>query len=913
MVSAPLSSTWDLLGGSSTTFYRKLELYSLVASDLASIDLSDYLVAAAQHGGPIAMMRDPSKPVLLQQAIPSHADRYKVTVYSTAGTLLQTVKWDSPSKIVQLGWTAQEQLVILTQDGTFRLYPLTPSATGLDSSYTQHSVLSSDSEAGDTSVLQAKIYGDGMVVLTQDLEFLEVKGWSRTSTSGDDTGGGGSSGKGRVVRLAPVPQLTTVPECWCVVPSSVTSSRGTEVLISTGQTILRLDEIEVQDQSVTRGPFRSIVPSPSGRFLALLTSASELWVTSLDFSRSLSEFSLVDQAPGEPARDPRRIEWCGSNSVVVAWERTVVMVGPFGETLKYFYADPVELIGEVDGTRILSSETCDFLQIVPQSSQAIFLPGSTSPSAILFEASQLFNQRSPKADEYIRSIRGELHTAVDGCIDAASREWDVEWQKKLLQAAAFGKSFLEVYNPQPFVEASRTLRILHALRDYKVGIPLTFDQYTSRPPAHLIARLNSRSHHLLALRISASLGLSPSPVLRHWAQRLIASSSPSNSSNAHGLPPRTDQEICTQIVDKLSSLSQKLPPPSTAPASLNSVQQPATTTATTIELSSADIALTAFNLGRTRLAELLVERESRSDKRVHMLNKMGQVEPALRHAEQSGDPDLVYSVLLPMLSTRPPGEIFRILPSLPLSTSLLELYAHDVDQKLLRDFYYVDDRRWQSACLELEASHAEEGDFGARVERVRKAGKRFAEDKEFAFETKMTEEQVKLLILQQTLESESPNQRKYVGLSLNDTIRSCVLEGGGAAMDKKVEKIRKDFSIPDKRFWYVKMKSLVSLRDWDALDAFSRSRKTCPIGYEPWVDELIRAGAQRQAVKYVDKCEGRNRVELYVKAGEWVLAGEEAVRRNERGKLLDLKSRAPNSIIAAQLDELVRSMEQAGM
>jgi hypothetical protein len=61
------------------------------------------------------------------------------------------------------------------------------------------------------------------------------------------------------------------------------------------------------------------------------------------------------------------------------------------------------------------------------------LPGSTSPSSILFEASQLFNQRSPKADEFIRSIRGELHTAVDGCIDAASREWDVEWQKKLLQ------------------------------------------------------------------------------------------------------------------------------------------------------------------------------------------------------------------------------------------------------------------------------------------------------------------------------------------------------------------------------------------------------------------------------------------------------------------------------------------------
>ena len=83
----------------------------------------------------------------------------------------------------------------------------------------------------------------------------------------------------------------------------------------------------------------------------------------------------------------------------------------------------------------------DVLKIVrTESSQSIFLPGSTSPSAILFEASQLFSQRSPKADEFIRSIRGELGAAVDGCIDAAGREWDIEWQKKLLQVNFFTSS-----------------------------------------------------------------------------------------------------------------------------------------------------------------------------------------------------------------------------------------------------------------------------------------------------------------------------------------------------------------------------------------------------------------------------------------------------------------------------------------
>lgn len=61
------------------------------------------------------------------------------------------------------------------------------------------------------------------------------------------------------------------------------------------------------------------------------------------------------------------------------------MVGPFGETLKfvlprlvgpfvdifldrYFYSDPVYLLGEIDGTRIISKDTCEFLQKVPRQS-----------------------------------------------------------------------------------------------------------------------------------------------------------------------------------------------------------------------------------------------------------------------------------------------------------------------------------------------------------------------------------------------------------------------------------------------------------------------------------------------------------------------------------------------------------------
>lgn len=73
-----------------------------------------------------------------------------------------------------------------------------------------------------------------MVILTNQFQFIEIKNWS-------------TKGSGKVVELARV-ELDRVPNCWCVVPGSVSSSRGTEVLISTDKTILRLDEIEVVDQ-----------------------------------------------------------------------------------------------------------------------------------------------------------------------------------------------------------------------------------------------------------------------------------------------------------------------------------------------------------------------------------------------------------------------------------------------------------------------------------------------------------------------------------------------------------------------------------------------------------------------------------------------------------------------------------------
>lgn len=59
----------------------------------------------------------------------------------------------------------------------------------------------------------------------------------------------------------------------------------------------------------------------------------------------------------------------------------------------------------------------------------------------------------------------------------------------------------------------------------------------------------------------------------------------------------------------------------------------------------------------------------------------------------------------------------------------------------------------------------------------------------------MVEDQIKLLTFQQALEQESTG-KTYVGLSINDTVRSCIISG----LTKKADKLRSDFKIPDKRY-----------------------------------------------------------------------------------------------------------------
>lgn len=56
-----------------------------------------------------------------------------------------------------------------------------------------------------------------------------------------------------------------------------------------------------------------------------------LWVVSSNFQESYAEFDTNGEGMSGP---PQQVQWCGNDTLVMNWDGVVLMVGPFGSTLR---------------------------------------------------------------------------------------------------------------------------------------------------------------------------------------------------------------------------------------------------------------------------------------------------------------------------------------------------------------------------------------------------------------------------------------------------------------------------------------------------------------------------------------------------------------------------------------------------
>jgi len=467
---------------------------------------------------------------------------------------------------------------------------------------------------------------------------------------------------------------------------------------------------------------------------------------------------------------------------------------------------------------------------------------------VLLDAVDQLDQKSPKADDDIQLIKQSLDEAVDSCIRAGGHEFSIHWQKQLLKAASFGKSVLDLYNSDDFVDMTETLRVLNSVRFYEIGLPVSYDQYVRLTPEGLVQRLVNRNEYLLALKVSEYLRLPPDGIYVHWASQKVRVSSES------------EDVICRTIVERLKDKKG---------------------------ISFDEIARAAHEEGRTRLATELLNHEPRAGKQVPLLMSMGEEIIALDKAIESGDTDLVKYVLAGLRKKLPLAAFFRTISTRPVATALVESAAMDDEREMLKDLYYQDDRRLDGSNL-LFSEALDAKDLAQQLDKLKLSAKLLSDSREYAFNAKVLAETSKLLKAQESIEKDFG--AGFVGESLYGTLFKLIRLGGL----KRATRLSAEFAVPESAFWWTKLRALVAKRDWTEVEEFGRAKKSA-IGWEPFFNEVLAAGNLRLAAVFVPKCTGlsvRDRVDMWLKCNMVGKAAEEAGRAKDMQALLELRTKA---------------------
>ncbi|GES63850.1 vacuolar protein sorting vps16 [Aspergillus terreus] len=803
--SNPLAN-WERLGDS---FYRKVSIYDAVFDQ--DVELENYIVAGAPYGGALALHRDESKPYRFRDA---QTARSSIDIYSCSGKHINRIQCEHGA-IRGLGWSDKEELLLITEDGTVRRY------FGLHGDFTSFSLGNGAEEYG---VRACRFWNAGFVALLSNNQLIAVSNYDEP----------------RPKLLAPCPEGEV--SSWSLIPPAYTLSRSVEVLLAVDQTIYLIDPTEAEDKVLQNGPFKHASVSPTGRFVALITAEGKVWVVSSDFQSKYSEYDPESRVT------PRSVEWCGDDAVVIAWEDELHLIGPNGVAARYYYDGAVHVIPEFDGVRLLTNDTCEFLHKVTDSID-------------------LLEKKSPKADENIQRIRSSLPEAVDMCVKAAGHEFDPYWQKRLLKAASFGKSVLELYNSDDFVEMTEKLRVLKAVRDYQIGLPISYEQYMRLTPEKLIERLVNRNEYLLAIRISEYLQIPADRIYVHWASQKVKVSTVD------------DEAVCKLIVQRLEG-------------------KPG--------ISFELIAQAAYDEGRSHLATQLLNHEPRAGKQVPLLLNMEEDEIALDKAIESGDNDLVNYVLLHLKSKVPLASFFRMINTRPMASALVETTARGEDTELLKDLYYQDDRPIDGSNV-LVAEALNETDLSRKIEKLHLASRLLADSKDptVVLQQKLLSESSHLLKAQEGLDKDLSDRTEFLGLSLNETVYRLIRAGYG----KRAQKIQSEFKMPEKTYWWLRLRALVAKRDWGELEEIGRNKKS-PIGWEPFYNEILGAGNTKLASVFVPKCTSlpvEEKVEMWVKCGMIAKAGEEAFRAKDVNTLELLRTRA-SGLAATEIERMINQL-----
>lgn len=407
-----------------------------------------------------------------------------------------------------------------------------------------------------------------------------------------------------------------------------------------------------------------------------------------------------------------------------------------------------------------------------------------------------------------------MNDAVSSCLGAASAEFDMGRQQALLKAASYGKAFSTTNSdPTEFVETAKKLRVLNHIRDPKIGLPLTINQYNMLTPDVLVNRLTMRNHHFLAIRMCEVLKLSNSGVLSHWAAEKV---------KRMAVTSATDEEISNTIRKRVECYGR---------------------------VSYLEIAKAAYNIGRRRLATIILELEHHASDQVPLLLSMQEEELALQKAIASDDTELIYLAVLHLenVYSDDTETFYRLIHVHPEAVNLLKVfYRHKVsaiDRGVLHSLLVYSKNFIEASTAAIHQSFLQTT-LQARLSLMKEAVQLSSYSKDLAYLKTLTEAQMELLEFQKTLELRTNKKEDIIGMSMTETITKLIVLGiedpaDASRWNTEINKMLKKFHVSEKLHWNIRIHCYSNNNKWDLLMAFANEKKSV-VGYAPFARACIK-------------------------------------------------------------------------
>lgn len=615
------------------------------------------------------------------------------------------------------------------------------------------------------------------------------------------------------------------------------------------------------------------------------------------------------------------------------------MVGPYGDWLRFPFenTEHLFLIPEEDSCRVITDSAVEILQRVPPETAQLLRLGSIETPAMLLDASDAFAAGSPSSEETARSISqsGHLAEAMDVCLTAATREFDIGTQKRLLRAASYGMHFLYKQEDEDettimggpidrdpdgpddgvrpsstaikFVAAARKLRILNALRNPKVGFLATSAQFDAMTPTGVVARLIAMKRPALASCISSYLNLPKSVQLYARACKAAAV--------VQADQDRSDSEVAEEAVRIIAG----------------SAQGSAEANNTLHRGAYATVALAATAVGRTGVANLLLLLESSVADKVPALIATGSYADALAVASNARDSDYIFTTLMEFersctLAQPPPYDAAKAQASFfatvvskfpPEGFHTLRRYLQTQPEAKSETTLLLKAQKFSTAGASLARRAFVEQDTREKHLLLQEASRIFGLSKDTQFQKAATEDYLELLRDQELLRTKHSSRNVCPETSsIMETISAVIKFAATNPREQHrllsdADKLAKKYRVPEKRYWHMKVIAFADSNQWSNIRLMADAKKS-PIGFKPFAMAAIKGKQSVTEIqKYIDRVQApEERYTLYCEASIWKKALDEARRLSDPRRVQNVRTLCNSQEIQAMADELLGRMAQ---